>query len=81
MFDSVLSCGLSGLFERYPAGSLDVKLSERSLRMILLGSRALVPAGVFLSAGSFFVTSFLWKCRYLDLSISFPFYSDVRFAS
>ena len=46
MFDSVLSCGLSGLFERYPAGSLDVKLSERSLRMILLGSRVLVPAGV-----------------------------------
>ena len=31
MFDSVLSCGLSGLFESYPAGSLDVKLSERSL--------------------------------------------------
>ena len=26
MFDSVLSCGLSGLFERYPAGSLDVTL-------------------------------------------------------
>ena len=46
MFDSVLLCGLSGLFERYPAGSLDVKLSERSLRMILLGSRVLVPAGV-----------------------------------
>jgi hypothetical protein len=31
----VLSCWFSGLFEGLPADSLDVKLSERSLRMIL----------------------------------------------
>ena len=46
LFKSVLSCWFSGLFEGLPADSLDVKLSERSLRMILFGSRALVPAGV-----------------------------------
>ena len=42
----MLSCWFSGLFEGLPADSVDVKLSERSLRMILFGSRALVPAGV-----------------------------------
>ena len=68
MFDSVLPFWFSGLFERLPADSLDVRLSEHSLRMVLLGSWALVPAGgMFLSVVSFLVTSFLWKCRYLDL--------------
>ena len=64
MFDSVFSCGLlSGLFERYPAGSLAVKLSERSLRMILLGSRALVPAGVVSEC-------WLFPCDFVSVEMS-----------
>jgi hypothetical protein len=63
MFDSVLSCGLSGLFERYPAGSLDVKLSERSLRMILLCIRALFPAGVVSEC-------WLFPCDFVSVEMS-----------
>ena len=58
----MLSCWFSGLFERLPADSLGVKLSERSLRMILFGSRALVTVGLILNCDSLVTVGFDSEC-------------------